>query len=58
MDLGVCVRHYANLNYNTDFEDMCIMREEWFIKSSVLSMVSDSISVYGEEEILSNRLYR
>ena len=25
------------------------MREEWFIKSSVLSMVSDSISVYGEE---------
>ena len=39
----------ANPNYNTDFEDMCIMREEWFIKSSVLSMVSDSISVYDEE---------
>lgn len=25
------------------------MRDEWYIKSSVLSMVSDSISVYGEE---------
>lgn len=39
----------ANPNYNTNFEDMCAMRDEWFIKSSVLSMVSDSISVYGEK---------
>lgn len=39
----------ANPNCNTDYEDMCIMRDEWYIKSSVLSMVSDAISVYGEK---------
>lgn len=51
-DVGVMeflLNRGANPNYNTNFEDMCIMRDEWYIKSSVLSMVSDSISVYGEE---------
>ena len=39
----------ANPNYNTDYEGMCISRDEWYIKSTVLSMVSAAVSVYGEE---------
>ena len=39
----------ADPNYNTDFDSMCSTKDEWYIRSSALSMVYDELSVVGEK---------
>ncbi len=39
----------ANPNFNTNYDDMCCYGDGWYLKSTALDMVSDSVSVYGED---------
>ncbi|BEU88232.1 hypothetical protein TAMA11512_16960 [Selenomonas sp. TAMA-11512] len=39
----------ADPNFNTNFDDMCCTRYEWYIRSSVLSRVYDDLAVEGEK---------